>query len=162
MEKEIKNSKKSTVFLVVITILGIVGYFLTDFNEVSQSLKEEVAFINQDKECDLRESSCKISLQDGTEFILDIEPKSIPLMEDLKFTLKSSNKDLKNLEINLYSTSMNMGELYLPIKNLGNGNYEAKGKLAACLADSMKWNADIKIPKKDGNIGARFNFVTFR
>jgi len=139
----------------------VVGYFTIDFNSIYQSFKSEVKYISQDENCNLHKNSCKIIVQDGTELELSIEPKEILLMKPLRFFIKSNKDNLKNLTLNIYAIDMFMGEFYLPIKNLGNGNYEANGTLPACPVSNMKWNADIIIEKPMEDIGARFQFETY-
>jgi len=154
------SSLKSTILSVAIVLCIVAGYFLIDFNTLYQSFKGEANFITQEKTCDLHNSSCEIKIQDDTTFELDISPKSIPLMKEIKFSIKSNNANLENLNLNIYSTNMFMGDLNLPLKNLGDGNYEAVGILPTCPPGDMKWNAEIRVEKIDKTIGARFQFTT--
>ena len=154
------NNIKSTILQVAVVLFVVVGYFLIDFSSLYQSFKGEAKFITQASTCDLHKSSCSIEIQDGTTFELDINPKSIPLMQSIKFSIKSNKTDLNELYLNIYATNMFMGDFNLPIKNLGNGNYEAIGTLPTCPVGDMKWNADIRIEKLDKIIGARFQFKT--
>ena len=101
-------------------------------------------------------------MADGTTFELKIEPKTIPLMQPLKFIIKSNNYNLQGLYLNIYATNMFMGDFKLPIKNIGNGNYEAVGTLPTCPVGDMQWNADIRVEKLTKTIGARFQFKTDR
>ncbi len=158
--KEKKDDIKSTLIAVFIIFVIVMGYFLIDFNAIYQSLKGEAKFITQEKSCDLHKSACTIKIQDGTTFTLEISPKTIPLMDELTFSIKSNKKDLEGLKLNIYATNMFMGEFNLPIKNLGDGNYKAVGVLPTCPVGDMKWNADIRIEKIDKTIGARFQFKT--
>lgn len=160
MEKQKQNNLKSIILQLGVVLLLVTSYFLIDFNKIYQSFKGEVKFTTQSEECDLHKSACTIKIQDGTSFILSVEPKNIPLMQELKFTIKSNNENLKDLMLSIYATNMFMGEFNLPIKNLGNGNYEATGILPTCPVGNMQWNADIVIKKATENIGARFQFKT--
>jgi len=155
-----QSNLKSIILQLSVVLLIVAGYFTLDFNKIYQSLKGEVRYITQNEQCDLHQTSCTVKIQDGTEFTLSVEPKTIPLMKPLKFTIKSNNKNLENLTLSIYATNMFMGEFNLPIKNLGNGNYEAIGTLPTCPVGNMQWNADIKIEKATENIGARFQFKT--
>lgn len=149
------------IFLSLLGILFIVlVYFLVDFNALYQSFKGEAKFVTQDKKCDLRQSSCFIKIQDGTTFELDIEPKTIPLMQAVKFSVKSNNPLLKNLYLNIYATNMFMGDFNIPLKNLGDGNYQALVTLPTCPVGHMQWNTDIRVEKINKTIGARFQFKT--
>lgn len=156
-----KQNNIKGMFLSLLGILFIVlVYFLVDFNALYQSFKGEAKFITQDKQCDLRQSSCLVKIQDGTTFELDIEPKTIPLMQAIKFSIKSNKPLLKNLYLNIYATNMFMGDFNIPLKNLGDGNYQALVTLPTCPVGHMQWNADIRIEKINKTIGARFQFKT--
>lgn len=157
-----KNSFISFIFPALGLLSIVLGYFLIDFNAFYQSFKGEAKFILQDKKCDLHEKSCTITIQDGTSFELNIEPKTIPLMQSLKFSIKSNNPNLKDLYLNIYATNMFMGDFNIPIKNRVDGIYEATGTLPTCPAGDMEWNADIRLEKLNETIGARFQFKTDR
>jgi len=157
---EKKNNQKSLIFSAIGIVAIVLGYFLIDFNALYQSFKGEAKFIIQDKNCDLHLSACSIKIQDGTSFELKVEPKTIPLMKPLTFSIKSNNPNLKNLYLNIYATNMFMGEFTLPIKNLGDGKYQAVGTLPTCPVGDMQWNADIRVEKLNETIGARFQFKT--
>lgn len=157
---ETNNDIKSTILAICIVLVIVIGYFLIDFNKIYQSFKGEANFITQNTNCDLHNSSCEIKIQDGTIFELEILPKTIPLMEEIIFSIKSNNHNLKDLKLNIYATNMYMGELTLSIKNLGNGNYEAIGTLPTCPIGDMLWYAEIRVEKIDKTIGARFHFKT--
>jgi hypothetical protein len=158
----LKNELKNIIIPLIGIIVIVVGYFFIDFNSLYQSFKGKAQFIIQDTQCNLHTSSCSVTLQDGTSFQLTIEPKTIPLMEPLKFVIKSNNPNLKRLKLNIYATNMFMGDFNLPLKNLGNGTYEATSTLPTCQVGNMKWNADIRIEKFHKTIGARFQFKTDR
>jgi len=162
MSEKKSNTVRNAILQVGIVLVIVVGYFLIDFSSLYQSLKGEAKFITQVSTCDLHETPCSIKIQDGTTFQLEINPKSIPLMESLTFSIKSNNSKLENLYLNIYATNMFMGDFNLPIKNLGNGNYEAIGTLPTCPVGNMQWNADIRVEKIDKTIGARFQFKTGR
>ncbi len=159
-QQHTQDTLKSTLVSISIVLLIVVGYFFIDFNALYQSFKGDADFITQKKSCDLHKSSCNITIQDGTTFELEITPKTIPLMEQITFKIKSNNPNLKNLKLNIYATNMFMGDLNLPIKNLGDGKYEATGMLPTCPVGDMLWNADIRVEKLDKTIGARFQFKT--
>ncbi|RXJ67697.1 hypothetical protein CRV08_10020 [Halarcobacter ebronensis] len=159
MDKK-KSNIKSAILQVGVVLFLIIGYFSIDFNSLYQSFKPEASFVNQDTNCDLHKTSCLITIQDGTSFDLEVTPKEIPLMKELTFTIKSNKNDLKDLTLNIYATNMFMGEFDLPIKNLGNNLYEAKGTLPTCPMGNMQWNAEIRVEKGLETVGARFQFKT--
>lgn len=152
-----------TLIVQIIVIVSIVaGYFLIDFNKVYNSFRGEVQYTTQNENCNLKKTPCEIVVQDGTKFELEVFPKDIPLMQNLKFKLKSSNAKLDNISLNIYATNMFMGYFNLEFKNIGNGIYEAQGMLPTCPVGNMKWNADIELNKISQRIGARFQFETTR
>jgi len=154
------NNLKGTLLPISIVLCIVIGYFTIDFNALYQSLKGDAQFITQNKSCDLHQKACQIQIQDGTTFELEISPKTIPLMEQITFSIKSNNSNLKDLKLDIYATNMFMGDFSLPIKNLGDGKYEAVGTLPTCTVGDMLWNAEIRIEKLNKTIGARFQFKT--
>ena len=158
-EKNSSNTRDTIIAISIVAVI-VVGYFMIDFNGIYQSFKGEAQFITQNKQCDLHQSSCKIKIQDETTFELEVSPKTIPLMEELTFFIKSNNPNLENLTLNIYATNMFMGDFNLPIKKLGDGNYKAVGTLPTCPVGDMQWNADIRVEKINKTIGARFQFKT--
>lgn len=155
-----ENNLKGMVFPIAGILAIVLVYFLVDFNALYQSFKGEAKFVTQDKRCDLRQTSCLVKIQDGTTFELDIEPKTIPLMQAVKFSVKSNNSNLEGLHLNIYATNMFMGDFNIPLKNLGNGNYESIVTLPTCPVGDMQWNTDIRVEKINEIIGARFQFKT--
>ena len=153
---------KTLIVQIVVIVSIVAGYFLIDFNKVYNSLRGEVQYTVQDKNCDLHTSPCNIVTKDGTKFELEVFPKEIPLMETLTFKLKSSDDKLENIKLSIYATNMFMGQFDLKFENLGNGLYEAKGILPTCPIGNMQWNADIELNKISERIGARFQFQTTR
>ena len=71
MANKKSSNLKSIILQLSVVLLIVVGYFLIDFNNIYQSLKGEVKYITQDKQCDLHKTSCKIQIQDGTTFTLN-------------------------------------------------------------------------------------------
>lgn len=153
---------KTLVIQVVVITSIVCGYFFIDFNKVYNSFRGEVQFVTQDKDCDLHKGPCEILMSDGEKMNLEVFPKDIPLMENLKFRLKSTNENLENTTLRIYATNMFMGYFDLKFENLGNGVYETKGTLPTCPVGNMQWNADIEVKKLNERIGARFQFQTTR
>ena len=150
-----------TLFLQIFVISIIAGaYLFVDFNKLYASIKGDTSYITQDASCDLHKEACEITIEDGTKFTLEVFPKHIPLMENLRFKVHSSNKDLKNLKLNIYATNMFMGDFFLDLKPQEDGSLEAKGTLPTCPVGKMQWNADLKVEKLTQDIGARFQFQT--
>lgn len=148
------------IFQAAIVVTIVVGYFLIDFNALYQKFQGEGSFVVQNKECNLKESSCVVTIEDGTVLEFEIVQKDIPLMQPLDFKLKSSNPNLEDITLKIYATNMMMGIYELTFKNEGNGNYSTIGTLPTCPVGGMQWNADVQISKFSKIIGARFQFET--
>ncbi len=143
----------------IILIISIIcGYFLIDFNVLEKKIQGKGRFIEQNKDCDLRQGPCQIIIEDNTKLTLEVYPKKPPLMEKIKFQVKSSNSKIENLSLKIYSTNMNMGTYELPLVKSSDGIYETVSTLPACRIDDMKWNLDIEKVSLFNIIGARFNF----
>lgn len=148
------------IFQALIVIAIVIGYFIIDFNALYQKFQGEGSFVVQNKECNLKESSCVVTIEDGTVLEFEIVQKDIPLMKPLTFKLKSSNPNLDNITLKIYATNMMMGTYELEFKNDGNGNYTTIGTLPTCPVGGMKWNADVQISKFSKIIGVCFQFET--
>lgn len=148
------------IFQALVVIAIVAGYFLIDFNTLYQKFQGEASLVVQNQECDLKQSSCVVTIEDGTVLEFEIVQKDIPLMKPLDFKLKSSNPNIKNITLKLYATNMMMGTYELAFTNEGNGNYSTKGTLPTCPVGGMKWNADVQISQFGKIIGARFLFET--
>jgi hypothetical protein len=148
------------IFQALVVIAIILGYFLIDFNGLYNKFQGEPTLIAQNETCDLKKSSCSVTLENGTILEFEIEQKDIPLMKPVTFKLKSSDVALDNITLKLYATNMMMGTFELKFKNDGNGNYSTTTTLPTCAVGGMKWNADVQISTFNKIIGGRFKFET--
>lgn len=148
------------IFQVLVVAAIILGYFLVDFNTLYTKFQGEAVLVAQNSTCDLKKSSCSVTIDDGTVLEFEIEQKDIPLMKPLTFKLKSSNPKLENITLKLYATNMMMGTFELKFHNDGNGNYTTSTTLPTCAVGGMKWNADVQVSTFNKIIGARFQFET--
>ncbi len=153
--------KKLQILLSISIVLAILlSYIFVDFNALYLKFKPQASFMLQDESCNLKNSTCKVTIEDGTILELEILPKHIPLMEPLEFRLKSSKSDLENVSLTIYATNMMMGIYELDFKKIGEGEYITRATLPTCPVGNMKWNADVEIKKLPKAIGARFKFET--
>lgn len=148
----------SLISQVILVIAFVSGYFLIDFKVLQKKIQGEGQYVAQNKDCDLRKGPCEVTIEDGTKLTLEVFPKDIPIMEKIKFKVKSSNKTLEDLSLKIYSTNMNMGSYELPLKRSSDGTYETSSTLPACKIGGMHWNAEIQKPSLFSITGAKFNF----
>jgi hypothetical protein len=148
-------------FLMIIFVAAIIGsYFFVDFNSLFNDARGEVKFAQQSDDCDLHEGPCKITLEDGTSFNLEVYPKDIPLMKPVTFKITSENYNKDIISIDVYAKNMNMGTQVIKLKKTSDNNYESNVILPTCIRGNMKWNADIIIDKLSHRVGAKFKFKT--
>jgi len=151
-----KNKKfYKLLILEVIAVIGIGTYFFVDSADVYKLFMGETEFYQQSPTCDLHLSSCKADIPKLGTFEFDIEPKAIPLMEKLTFTVKT-NIDADELDLHIYATNMNMGYHTFTLKKVSPKTYKATGILPTCTVGSMIWNAEVV----SGNRGGLFTFQT--
>ena len=151
-----KNKKFFKLLLLeIIAVAGIGTYFFVDSADIYKLFMGETEFYQQSPTCDLHLSSCKADIPKLGTFEFDIEPKSIPLMEKLTFTVKT-NIDANEFDLHIYSTNMNMGYHTFTLKKVAPKTFKATGILPTCTVGSMVWNAEVV----HGNRGGLFSFQT--
>ena len=67
---------------VLISILIAATYYKTELANKEQVISR----IKPDKSCDLQKSACKLTLPEGGEVTLSIEPRPIPLVKKLNIS----------------------------------------------------------------------------
>ena len=153
-----KNKKFFKLLLLeVIAVIGILTYFFVDSADIYRLFMGDTQFYAQSPACDLHANSCSADIPKLGIIEFDIEPKTIPLMETLTFSIKTQ-KDIgaDELDLHIYATNMNMGYHSFKLKKVSKNSYEAKGILPTCTVGGMIWNAEVV----DGNKGGLFTFKT--
>ena len=99
------------------------------------------------KKCDIHEISCTKTLGDCV-VTLDIDPKPVKAMTDLKFTvILSGNNPSGNPYIDLGMPGMKMGPNQVKLKKAaGNNTYEGTGVIVRCPSGRRTWKADVTVP----------------
>ncbi len=159
MRKNISSS-----ILKIIALLLILFIFLLSKVSFTDWFSKDVSFFSQNQSCDLHDGPCEIKDDEGRSFLLEISPKSIPLMEPLTFTLRTNYPNLEMLKGKIYATNMNMGVHLITLKSLKDGLLEGEVVLPTCVVGNMKWRCEFVLPsKKDGEKkGIVFMFKTDR
>lgn len=153
-----KNRKFfALLFLEVLVVLSAAAYFLIDSGSIYKYFFGDTKFYEQSKQCDLHVKSCSVEIPSVTKISFDIEPKDIPLMTPLTFTVTTDsdvNKD--ELDLHIYATNMNMGYYNLKMKKVSKNKYQVQSILPTCIVGGMIWRAEVVI----GNEGGAFTFKT--
>ena len=151
-----KNRKFFKLLLLeIVAVVGIGTYFFVDSSDIYRLFMGETKFYQQSPTCDLHLSSCKADIPKFGTLEFEIEPKSIPLMEKLTFTVKST-KDVDEFDLHIYATNMNMGYHTFTLKKVAPKTYQATGILPTCTVGGMIWNAEVV----NANKGGLFTFQT--
>ncbi len=160
--EEPKTSKKRFYILLgaeIGIVLLIAMFFLVDFSSLS-IFGEDRVFIDPNPPCDLRKNTCEVVLNDEQKVSLSIEPKGIPLMKPLSFTVHAKGVKSNTLEIKIYAINMEMGTHKLTLKRVSGDRFEGKQVLPTCIVGGMIWNADITSSYFKDNKAVRFTFKT--
>lgn len=143
------------LLLQVIAVGAILVYLFVDSADMYRLFMGDTKFTYASKECDLRVSSCSVDVPELGKIEFEIEPKHIPLMETLTFSVKADIKADK-LKLHIYATNMNMGYHRFTLKRVSENRFEAKGILPTCTVGGMIWNAKVV----SANKGGLFTFKT--
>jgi len=118
--------------LFFITIIFPIAAQATDFSKM----------IN----CDVHHGNCTQKLQD-TDIILDISPKPVKAMTDLKFTITLTGKQgVSEPFIDLGMPGMKMGPNRVLLKSNGKGVYSGTGTIVRCPSGKKIWKATVIVP----------------
>lgn len=131
----------------ILAVITIGGLIFIDSSTLEGWFSEPTRFMQQDPECDLHLSKCSIKIEPNYEFVLDISPRTIPLMKPLTFTLEYTGTELQTLKGKIYATNMDMGIHPIVLKPTTKGILQGIVVLPTCLVGNMKWRAEFPLPK---------------
>jgi hypothetical protein len=98
--------------------------------------------------CDVHRGPCSQKLQ-GNEILLDISPKPVKAMADLKFTVTLTGKQGASIPfIDLGMPGMKMGPNQVFLKSEGKGVYSGNGTIIRCPSGKRIWKARVTVPDK--------------
>ena len=96
--------------------------------------------------CDVHKGTCTQKLE-GTDVILDISPKPVKAMTDLKFTITLTGKQgASEPFIDLGMPGMKMGPNRVSLKSIGKGVYAGTGTIVRCPSGKKIWQATVTVP----------------
>jgi hypothetical protein len=96
--------------------------------------------------CDIHHGPCLQKLQ-GTEVLLDISPKPVKAMTDLKFTITlTGEQGMPEPFIDLGMPGMKMGPNRVFLKSQGKGVYSGTGIIVRCPSGKRIWKARVTVP----------------
>ena len=96
--------------------------------------------------CDIQQTACTQQLP-GCEITLDIHPKPVKAMQDLRFQISIVGKQPNaNPHIDLGMPGMDMGPNRVDLKPTGNGGFEGQGIIVRCPSGRRTWCAKVTLP----------------
>jgi hypothetical protein len=97
--------------------------------------------------CDIHKGPCAKELAGGT-VNLDIDPKPVKAMKDLKFRVSVSGmKPLKAAYIDLGMPGMDMGPNRVELRRVRDNVYEGQGIIVRCPSGRRTWKATVTLPE---------------
>ena len=117
-------------------------FFFTMILPITAQATDHSKMIN----CDVHQGTCTQKLQ-GTDVILDISPKPVKAMTDLKFTITLTGKQgVSEPFIDLGMPGMKMGPNRVFLKSNGKGVYSGTGTIVRCPSGKRIWKATVTVP----------------
>jgi hypothetical protein len=117
-------------------------FFLTVILPITAQAMDHSKMTN----CDVHKGTCTQKLQ-NTDIILDISPKPVRAMTDLKFTITLTSKQgVSEPFIDLGMPGMKMGPNRVLLKSNGEGVYSGTGTIVRCPSGKRIWQATVTVP----------------
>jgi hypothetical protein len=97
-------------------------------------------------DCAIQSGPCTKNLADGT-VTLDITPRPVKAMQDLRFTVTFSGvKPAHDPFIDLGMPGMIMGPNRVVLKRAGANSYQGTGVIVRCPSGRRTWKATVTVP----------------
>ena len=97
--------------------------------------------------CSIQQGPCTKDLR-GMTVTLDIQPKPVTAMKDLKFqVILSGEKPTTNPYIDLGMPGMNMGPNRIELRPVKDNVYEGQGIIVRCPSGRRTWIATVTLPE---------------
>ncbi len=113
-----------------------------------------------DPSCDLRAGPCETILADGSSVSFAIQPRSIPISDQLTLEVIISGMTVDNVSVDINGTDMKMPPNFVNLKHTGNGHYSAKSALTFCTRSTMEWESVVHLDTGNKLIKIPYRFIT--
>lgn len=152
---------KRTLLMLGISGVLIAALLFAGYYKIEIARKNNIiAQLMPDKSCDLQKTACSLKLPNGGEVMLDIQPRPIPLVQNIDIKVNTMAIKAEAIAVDFKGTTMNMGPNNVKLMTLTPDSYSGKGMLPVCIRNSMEWQADVYIQTSEGIVIAPFIFVT--
>lgn len=109
-------------------------------------------------DCDLHRQSCRVSLPEGGNLVLSMQPRPIPLMTPFQVEVKLEAVDAKSVDVDFTGVEMNMGLNRFALKDQGQGSWLTEASIPVCVTGRMEWQATVMILRGQQRISVPFRF----
>lgn len=125
---------------------------------------EVVARAPLNEDCKLRDGACSVTFDEGGTVTLRIEPRYIPPLYPLDFTLQMEGIDVHGdaVEVDLVGLNMRMGYNRPVLPRTGPGSFGGKVTIPVCVRARMDWEARVMMRTDAGLVVAPFRFSTYK
>lgn len=97
-------------------------------------------------QCNVHAGRCETKIGDRV-ITMDITPKPVRVMEDLKFVVTVGGKPPKDPPyIDLNMVAMDMGPNRVEMQEMWEGSYEGRGVIVKCPSGRKRWKALVTVP----------------
>lgn len=158
--KSIIRTISAFQWIVVLLIIAWLGWAVTVLWPEGQL--EATVKLSYDPDCDLRKGPCISRLPNGKGVSFAIEPRSIPLLEELQLEVRTSDQSIEKVSVDINGIEMNMGINQAQLEPLGNGRYTGKADLSVCIHEVMEWEAKVFLHQAKQVIEVPFRFITVK
>lgn len=152
------------ILTIIISVLALIGFALLGFQLQNWLLgSANVSRAQIDENCDLHQTPCTSTFDNGSTATLTITPNSIPLLQPLRFEIKLEGIKASSIHMNLIGLNMNMGINQTTLATTDNIYFGGGMPLPICSIKRMEWEAQAKITTLDNKVLlAPFHFYTTR
>jgi len=143
----------------VVLVLALLGYVLED---EAIDLPRIISTLPFDPDCDLRAGACVTKLSDNAEVSFAIEPRTIPLLQELQLVVIVNGYPVEKVEVDLNGLGMNMGFNRVKLDSMGDGYFSGTGQLSVCTLEIMEWEAKVLLYQKEDVTVVPYRFITVK
>lgn len=137
--RRVKDLRRAGLSRTLCLILLVIGIFMSANISAETKAQHPV-------NCNIHEGPCTLYLL-GHKVALDILPKPVKAMKDLKFRVTISGEQLSSPpHIDLGMPGMKMGLNRVVLKGDGEGIYEGDGVIVRCPSGRRTWRATVTFP----------------
>jgi hypothetical protein len=121
-----------------------------------------VATAPLDPQCDLRLGACTARLPDGGAVRLELDPRTLPLLEPIRIGVEIEGLRALGVEVDFAGVDMNMGYNRPALTAEGAGRFVGTTVLPVCVRHRMDWEARVLVRTPAGLVAAPFRFATYK